>query len=37
MAESMPPGGDVIVYQTPDGQVQVDVRLERGTIWIRNW
>jgi prophage maintenance system killer protein len=28
------PGGEVIVYQAPDGQVRVDVRLERETVWL---
>ena len=28
------PGGEVIVYKTPDGQVRVDVRLERDTVWL---
>lgn len=28
------PGGEVIVYQVPDGQVRVDVRLERETVWL---
>lgn len=28
------PGGEVIVYQAPDGQVCVDVRLERKTVWL---
>ena len=28
------PGGEVVVYQAPDGQVRVDVRLERDTVWL---
>ena len=28
------PGGEVIVYQDPDGQIRVDVRLERETVWL---
>lgn len=28
------PSGEVIVYQVPDGQVRVDVRLERETVWL---
>jgi hypothetical protein len=28
------PGGEVVVYQAPDGQVKVDVRLERDTVWL---
>jgi prophage maintenance system killer protein len=27
-------GGEVIVYRSPDGQVQVDVRLEQETVWL---
>ncbi|PJB96366.1 MAG: hypothetical protein CO080_03435, partial [Nitrospirae bacterium CG_4_9_14_0_8_um_filter_70_14] len=28
------PRGEVIVYEAPDGQVRVDVRLERETVWL---
>ncbi len=28
------PLGEVIVYEAPDGEVQVDVRLERETVWL---
>ena len=28
------PRGEVVVYQAPDGQVRVDVRLERETVWL---
>jgi hypothetical protein len=28
------PGGEVIVYQSPDGQVRVDVHLEQETVWL---
>lgn len=28
------PGGEVVVYQAPDGLVRVDVRLERETVWL---
>ncbi len=28
------PGGQVIVYEAPDGEVRVDVRLERETVWL---
>ncbi|MGQ0553484.1 MAG: RhuM family protein [Planctomycetota bacterium] len=28
------PGGELIVYQAPDGAVQVDVRLDRETVWL---
>lgn len=27
------PGGEVVVYETPDGSVEVAVRLERETVW----
>ncbi len=29
------PGGEVLVYETPEGDVRVDVRLERETVWLR--
>lgn len=32
MAEG--PGGEVLVYETPDGEVRVDVRLEQETVWL---
>ncbi len=28
------PGGEVVLYQDPDGQVRLDVRLERETLWL---
>ncbi|MBI3448147.1 MAG: virulence protein RhuM/Fic/DOC family protein [Acidobacteria bacterium] len=28
------PGGEVVVYQAPDGEVRVDVRLDRDTVWL---
>lgn len=28
------PGGEVVVYEDPDGQIRVDVRLERETVWL---
>ena len=28
------PGGEVLLYEAPDGQVRVDVRLERETVWL---
>lgn len=28
------PGGEVVVYETPDGEARVDVRLERDTVWL---
>lgn len=33
-AETDIPRGEVIVYEAPDGQVRVDVRLERETVWL---
>lgn len=27
-------GGEVLLYESPDGQVRVDVRLERETVWL---
>ena len=29
------PGGEVLVYEAPDGRARVDVRLERDTVWLR--
>ena len=28
------PGGEVLVYEAPDGGVRVDVRLDRDTVWL---
>ena len=28
------PGGEVVVYQASDGEVRVDVRLDRGMVWL---
>ena len=28
------PGGEVTVYEAPDGEVRVDVRLDRETVWL---
>ncbi len=28
------PGGQVLLYETPDGQVRLDVRLERESVWL---
>jgi len=28
------PGGEVLVYETPEGEVRVDVRLDRDTVWL---
>ncbi len=30
----MPPAGEVVVYEAPDGDVQVDVRLDQETVWL---
>jgi prophage maintenance system killer protein len=32
---SGPPGGDIIVYETPGGEARVDVRLEQESVWLR--
>ncbi|HVS18240.1 MAG TPA: hypothetical protein VMT18_06540 [Planctomycetota bacterium] len=29
-----PSRGEVVVYEAPDGEVRVDVRLERETVWL---
>lgn len=29
------PGGEIVVYEAPDGEMRVDVRLERDTVWLR--
>ena len=34
MSRSDAPRGDVVVYQSSDGQVRVDVRLEQDTVWL---
>jgi hypothetical protein len=31
---STPSGGEVLLYEAPDGQVRVDVRLEQETVWL---
>ena len=31
---SSPSGGEVLLYEAPDGQVQVDVRLDHDTVWL---
>ncbi len=33
-AASITPGGEVILYEAPDGQVRVDVRLDHDTVWL---
>jgi len=27
--------GEIIIYQTPDGQTSIDVKLENETVWLR--
>ena len=34
MAENIAPGGEVVVYEAAGGEVRVDVRLERETVWL---
>ncbi|TAK51876.1 MAG: Fic/DOC family protein [Gammaproteobacteria bacterium] len=29
-----PPGGEIVVYEAPGGEIRVDVRLERETVWL---
>lgn len=31
---SMSAGGDVVLYEAPDGEVRLDVRLEPETVWL---
>jgi len=33
-ARAIPARGEVVVYETPGGEVQVEVRLERETVWL---
>ncbi len=28
------PGGEVVVYEASDGEIRVDVRLDRETVWL---
>ncbi len=28
------PSGEIVLYEAPDGQVRLDVRLERETVWL---
>ena len=28
------PGGEVVLYEAPDGEVRVDVRLDHETVWL---
>lgn len=27
-------GGEVVIYEAPDGQIQLDLRLEQDTVWL---
>jgi len=27
-------GGEVAIYEAPDGQIRLDVRLEQDTVWL---
>ncbi|MFZ1748204.1 MAG: virulence protein RhuM/Fic/DOC family protein [Nitrospirales bacterium] len=33
-SKDVAPGGEVLLYEAPDGQVRVDVRLEEETVWL---
>jgi len=33
-AETPPPGGQLLVYQTQDGRLKIDVRFEGDTVWL---
>lgn len=28
------PGGEVVVYEAPNGEIALDVRLEKETVWL---
>lgn len=32
--QAAPPGGEVLVYEAPDGGVRVEVKLDRDTVWL---
>ena len=34
MTPAEAPGGEVVLYEAPDGEVRVDVRLEHETVWL---
>ena len=34
MQRSLNGGGEVVLYEAPDGGVQLDVRLDRDTVWL---
>ena len=32
--QPVPKGGEILLYQTEDGQTRIDCRFEEGTIWL---
>jgi hypothetical protein len=32
--QPVPEGGEILLYQTEDGQTRIDCRFEEGTIWL---
>jgi prophage maintenance system killer protein len=32
--EALAPGGEIVLYQSSDGEVRLDVRLDRDTVWL---
>lgn len=32
--EAVTPGGEIVLFQSPDGEVRLDVKLERETVWL---
>ena len=32
--EKAVPGGEIVVYQSEDGRIKLDIRLERETLWM---
>ena len=34
MQRSLNGGGEVVLYEAPDGQIRLDVRVERDTVWL---
>jgi prophage maintenance system killer protein len=32
--EAITPGGEIVLYRSPDGEVRLDVKLERETVWL---
>jgi hypothetical protein len=33
--QAITPGGEIVLYRSPDGAVRLDVRLEKETVWLR--